>query len=167
MYAKNVTMIEDLPEISDMPDHGGPMNGHGRQFSNSEGNLAHSDRQKLGGKYIRDSYHPPDESGMNGGTAHYAHAHDGVGSPYGVGEHVSRPNLPPEYFEEAPSPMHAHAEAPAPVDPHSCVSVADHTKSCTVCSRLYKNTNIIYLIIIVILVIACAILLNRVLANRS
>ena len=44
----------------------------------------------------------------------------------------------------------------------SCVDVADHVKSCNVCSRLYQSDKTMYYIIISILAIICIILLKKV-----
>ncbi len=44
-----------------------------------------------------------------------------------------------------------------------CRTVYDHIYNCPICKKFYVNDNTIYLIIIAILVVACALLLKRVL----
>jgi hypothetical protein len=44
-----------------------------------------------------------------------------------------------------------------------CRTVYDHISSCPICKKFYVNDNTVYLIIIAILVVVCALLLKRVL----
>lgn len=44
-----------------------------------------------------------------------------------------------------------------------CIDVADHIKSCPICSKFYKKDNTLCIAIIIILVIICILLLKRVL----
>ena len=47
----------------------------------------------------------------------------------------------------------------------SCIEIANHIKSCPICSRFYDNDKSIYIIVIVILVIICVILFKKILEN--
>ena len=47
----------------------------------------------------------------------------------------------------------------------SCIEVANHIRSCPICSKIYDNDKSVYIIIIVILVIVCAILFKKVIEN--
>ena len=51
-------------------------------------------------------------------------------------------------------------------DTLNCRDVAHHTSNCPVCSKLYKNDKTIYWVIIIILVIICILLFNKVLDNK-
>jgi len=45
----------------------------------------------------------------------------------------------------------------------NCNSIADHIEQCKICSRYYDNDNSIYMVIIVILLVICALLTRKVL----
>jgi len=47
----------------------------------------------------------------------------------------------------------------------NCIDVANHIKSCPICSKFYENDKSMYVIIIIILVIICIILARKVLEN--
>ena len=47
----------------------------------------------------------------------------------------------------------------------NCLDVANHIKSCPICSRFYDNDKTIYVVAIIILVIICIILMKKVLEN--
>jgi hypothetical protein len=47
----------------------------------------------------------------------------------------------------------------------TCIEVANHIRSCPICSKIYDNDKSVYIIIIVILVIVCAILFKKVIEN--
>lgn len=47
----------------------------------------------------------------------------------------------------------------------SCIEIANHVRSCPICSKFYDNDKSVYVIIIVILAIVCAILFKKVLEN--
>lgn len=79
------------------------------------------------------------------------------------------PQFPPYYHNQ---PQNVIPIAPNPEDngvienyaSHcDCRSVYDHIIACPICKKFYVNDNTIYLIIIAILVVACALLLKRIL----
>jgi hypothetical protein len=45
----------------------------------------------------------------------------------------------------------------------SCAEVADHSSTCSVCSKLYNNDKTIYIVIIVILMVICLFMLKKIL----
>lgn len=151
MYAqqnkRNVTMIDDLPDLEDLESrpgmYGGPPNmmgvGQHVPFQNQgpPGGIPEKFR-----KFIRPGMgHPPPESGMG---------------PYGGGPHQQQFFAPPpQQLQEAPMRP--------PVGSPTCLEIADHVGSCPICSRFYKNDNTVYIIAIVILAIICILLLKRVL----
>ena len=47
----------------------------------------------------------------------------------------------------------------------SCIEIANHVRSCPICSKFYDNDKSVYVIIIVILAIVCAILFKKVIEN--
>ena len=47
----------------------------------------------------------------------------------------------------------------------SCIEIANHIRSCPICSKFYDNDKSVYVIIIVILAIICVILFKKVLEN--
>jgi hypothetical protein len=49
----------------------------------------------------------------------------------------------------------------------SCIEIANHVRSCPICSKFYDNDKSVYVIIIVILAIVCVILFKKVLENMT
>jgi len=49
----------------------------------------------------------------------------------------------------------------------SCIEIANHIRSCPICSKFYDNDKSMYIIVIVILVIMCIILFKKVLENMT
>jgi hypothetical protein len=47
----------------------------------------------------------------------------------------------------------------------NCIDVANHIKSCPICSKFYDNDKTMYVVVIIILVIICIILMKKVLEN--
>jgi hypothetical protein len=47
----------------------------------------------------------------------------------------------------------------------NCLDVANHVKSCPICSKFYDNDKTMYVVAIIILVIICIILMKKVLEN--
>lgn len=47
----------------------------------------------------------------------------------------------------------------------NCIEIANHIKSCPICSKFYENDKTVYVIAIIILVIICIILIKKVLEN--
>ena len=149
MYAqqnkRNVTMIDDLPDLEDLESRQGihgwspNMMGVGQhvpfQHQGPPGGIPDKFR-----KFIRPNMGPPrPESGM---------------APYGGGP-------PPQQEFFAPPQQEAPMRPPA--GSPTCLEIADHVGSCPICSRFYKNDNTAYIIAIVILAIICILLLKRVL----
>lgn len=74
------------------------------------------------------------------------------GGPYGGGS----PGKSDEIIENLEMPY----ISPSSID---CRQVFDHISKCPICAKFYKHDNTIYIIVITILIIACALLLKRVL----
>jgi hypothetical protein len=144
---RNVTMIDDLPDLEDLESrpgmmYGGPPNmgvGQHVPFQNqgSPGGIPEKFRN-----VIRHGMGPP-------------HPASGM-AIYGGG--------PPQQQFFAPPPQQLQeAHMRPPVGSPTCLEIADHVGSCPICSRFYKNDNTVYIIAIVILAIICILLLKRVL----
>jgi hypothetical protein len=43
----------------------------------------------------------------------------------------------------------------------SCIQISEHVKKCPICSRIYKNDNILYIVVIIVLLILCLLLSNK------
>ncbi len=69
---------------------------------------------------------------------------------------------PTEEFRQMP-PQFVHPHVGHPHQGHSCMSIADHVSGCPICSRYYDTDKTIYMVIIVILLIICALLIRKVL----
>lgn len=74
---------------------------------------------------------------------------------------INEPQPPPMQYREPippPPPMEHPRE-------HffNCIDIANHIQGCPICSKFYKNDNIIFIAIIVFLVIFCLLLLKKVL----
>lgn len=152
MYAqpnkKNVTYIDDLPDLEDLESRGG-MHGppHGMQGVGEHSQFQHNGPP--GGipakfqKFIRNPggmTPPPRESGM--------------GSPQQQHEFFAPPPPPQQQQQEQYTPLS---------DSPNCLDVHSHVQACPICSRFFKNDNTVYIIAIVILAIICILLLKRVL----
>lgn len=105
-------------------------------------------------KYIRNSgYNPPEESGMM--------------------MHTVQPNIdfkPQISYRQPQQQMLEESDfMPQPQQYRSsstelcCISVAEHTKNCIVCSRLYNNDTTGHVVVIILLAILSIILMKRVL----
>ena len=71
-----------------------------------------------------------------------------------------------ENFKQIPMPpqeVFQHQHHGHHHDAHSCLGIADHVQHCRICSRYYDTDKTIYLVIIVILLIICALLIRKVL----
>jgi hypothetical protein len=150
MYAqqnkKNVTYIDDLPDLEDLESRPGMNNTMQGGSGNMVGVGQHVPFQHQGPtglpdkfkKFIRNPMGPPHPgSGMN---------------PY--------QQQPPQYFP--PQPPIQETTRP-PIGSPTCLEIADHVGACPICSRFYKNDNTVYIIAIVILAIICILLLKKVL----
>ena len=149
---KNITFIDDLPYLDQLENKPSMIN------------MIPPDKTQIIRKFIRNNnYDPPFESGMmvqqqalppqNFNDDDYIQQktyqkHNNNFDEEKSYDHPPTPPLPPikNYYQEL-----------------SCISVAEHTANCVVCSRLYENNNTIYIVTIILLSIICILLLKRVL----
>ena len=147
----NVTMIEDLPELSDIEQgHGheqmaprGPPMQRGPQGGHiPEGILSPEMAQKLQ-RHVRNFRTVPGpESGMSAYT------------------HEQR-----EQYEPREQMMQEHFPGPQmnPLTGISCLDIHGHITQCPICSRFFVNDKTVLYVVIVVLTIVCLLLLKRVL----
>ena len=101
--------------------------------------------------------------------------HNGMNSHSYPSQEFLLPTQPPHQQpqqQHQPQPHQLHSQ-PQPsqdvslkhqhIGSPTCLEIVDHVSSCPICSRFYKNDNIVYIIAIVMLSIICILLLKRVL----
>jgi len=141
----HVTMIDDLPELSDIETRGGggmAMRQPPRFANNAYAgeNLPPEVVDKYR-RHIRQTSFMRPESGM---------------APYGPSPQSI------ESYEDAQVQQNLHVDNPA-LTGISCLDIANHVKDCPICSRFYNNDKTVYIIVIVVLAIICLLLLKKVL----
>ena len=171
MY-RNVTMISDLPELSEL--EGGNRNQFDHQgFANHDG----MPEEKMQ-KYLRTSptvnpmsgmiaNRPPvqerytQEKPQAGTYAQYGEPgrgydmrSDGAGNIVQMPQPVMQPVIQQEMYIP---PVKDIAQQ------LNCIDVANHIQSCPICSKFYHNDRSLYIITIAVLCIICILLLKRVL----
>jgi len=135
MPYQKVTFLEDLPDVGDMDD------------SNPRGNLNPTQTQ-LSRRFIRKSHssiHP--ESGM----APPSH------ESFRTDDHDHNPERETEVISIAPTALSNGCQP-------TCQEVYYHIQSCPLCTKFYKTDNTIYLGIIFVLLLVCAVLAKKLLS---
>lgn len=87
-------------------------------------------------------------------ATNYMHQPYYSNTPYGSS------NKSNEIIENLEIPSYTPSYSPSSID---CRQVFDHISNCPICAKFYKHDNTIYIIVITILIITCALLLKRVL----
>ena len=157
MYAqqnkKNVTYIDELPELEDIeyrPVMNGMPGGHMSMMGIGE-HIPNENIPDKFKKFIRNPMGPPHYgSGMN------------TYNPQPHSQEFFAPPQPPQPPQDH-QPSAQDAPKRPPVGSPTCLDIADHVGACPICSRFYKNDNTVYIIAIVILAIICILLLKKVL----
>lgn len=143
MNRRNVTLIDDLPYLQDLenPSSQAPDNAQPQVI-----------------KFIRPtSNFLPTESGMN---ADYSYMKKNESSQ----NQIQRPTFPhPSNIKNDFSPQIKNIVT----FETNCVSCAEHTANCIVCSKLYNTDNTMYLIVIVVLLIISVLLLKKILDVKA
>ncbi len=180
MNRRNVTFIDDLPFLDDLDN-------------NSKFSILPPDKLNSVSNYIRNSeYNPIPESGMipsnivpinlNTKSNHHNHSSHSSKQPitaissYDIPSHSSSSinnttiiddGLP--YYEGGNGGNGNQQDFNINNNLYSaqlnCVTVAQHTENCMVCSRLYKNDNTVYIIVIGVLTIISMLLTKRILES--
>lgn len=145
MPYQKVTYLEDLPDIEEV-DHAQPA-------------VMAPEQSKISKRFIRNTSNNVHEmSGMSRNSSVPIYEENNIQMPPPEAMIVNPRFNPPqnqiiEYPQQAP---------PMPMQ-FSCQDIYYHITDCPMCKKFYKNDNSIYLIIIAILVVFCAILLKKVL----
>ena len=154
MSKRNVTFLDDLPELNDL------------EKTNSNKNV-YNPNTSIAPKYKRfikkSRTRIPDQSGMNPknvlSSHHHPHSHAQENED---NEHMHEEN---QLFQSPNinnmSPKNYRDLNTTPVN--TCLDVASHVENCPICSQLYKNDRTLFIITIVILVVICALLLKKIL----
>jgi hypothetical protein len=146
------TNIQDLPTLND--------NGKIEHFPMSHESFAPDNL----GKFISQNHIPPNQSGMGvpqyGGYESIGNMYGGYGSPIGNGNIKMSGSYGGYSHEDFFNPPENYT--PPPNVPGNCMSVADHTANCPVCSKLYKCDKTLYVLFIIVLAALCAILVKKV-----
>lgn len=134
MPYQKVTFLDDLPDIDTME-------------------VDQPDTKR----FIRNSHNMPPESGMS----LYAQPppsinnnYDAMYSPPSRMDYGLKPNYRPGYEEPF---------QPAPSSMCGCQDLYNHYSECPVCQKFYKSDCTVYLVIIAILMVTCALLAKKVL----
>lgn len=136
MPMPNVTLIENLPELSDIENSFG--GGAGRGGDDPSG---------MGG-------------GNNRGTDKYIRKlkrENFQNTPYENNQYIVEQ---PQYEEMFETQSTNQSQASPQF---TCLDVCNHIKGCPLCSKFYKNDNSLYIIIIIALLILVIILTKKVL----
>jgi hypothetical protein len=175
MNNQNVTYIDELPELDDLGPYSGNDNTNIAGLSMIPNDIAEKYQ-----KVIRNNHIPSPESGM------YYHEQYNQPQQY-IDNQISR-KIPSKFnnlnnsfrYEKytptaiIPNQPNQHAqnyinneiiEHPIKENFNSfnCLDVANHVKSCPICSKFYNTDKTPYIIAIVILSIICILLLKKVL----
>ncbi len=139
MPMPNVTLIENLPELSDIENSFG--GGGGRSGERGD-----------------------DPSGMGGGNNRGADKYirklkreNFQNTPYENNQYIVEQ---PRYEEMFESPSTSQSQGSPQF---TCLDVCNHIKGCPLCSKFYNNDNSLYIIIIIALLILVIILTKKVL----
>jgi hypothetical protein len=134
MYRTNnpqyTTPIDQLPELEDIESSNKQMIPNPEKYD----------------KFLRNSYSPPDQSGMN----------------YREPPRQPRQPQPQEMYIMNDN----HYREPIMYDGRgepSCIQVSNHISNCPICIKFYNNDKTIYILAIVILAIFCLLLIKKVL----
>jgi len=134
-HGKNVTMLEDLPELSDL--HSSPYTG---------AQMLPTDEINKYKKFIRNGHVPPLESGMFPKMPPPSFYND-------------MEREAPQYTTDTGDIRSKYGLTNSP----SCLEVADHVANCPICSKFYNTDKTLHIIIIMLLAVICIILLKKVL----
>ena len=178
-YKNNITMIDDLPDISEIEGKNIgltmiPDNGKYQKFlKNTNNNNLHSssgmnsrgvsDPYKLGYHNVKQGSYIDDLSNKNMSMNMNIQQ-----QPYSIDmqeQKIPSQNLYGSSGGFAPNSQMYYEpyEMPPQKDTLNCREVAGHASNCDVCSKLYNNDKTFYIIAICILVIICILLLKRIL----
>ena len=166
---RQITMIDDLPFLDDI--------------ENSKTNgltMIPTDNTTTVQKFIRNNnYNPPVESGMSNQTSSSMQQQQQQQMQQQIqqmqqiqqqqqqetfeNEMFDDPRIYMSRFQEPQEQARSYHSSRSHSHEPSCITVAEHTTNCIVCSKLYQNNMTGYIIVIIILAIISILLLKRVL----
>ena len=145
MYRSNnpqyTTPIEELPDLEELERS---MQQHPMKMNRKLDIVPQSEKYD---KFLRNSYTPPDESGMN-----YREQPQEMYMP-------NMPNMPMGYNQQ---PQYKEMMYDGRGEP-SCIQISNHISNCPICIKFYNNDKTLYILAIVILAIFCILLIKKVL----
>lgn len=159
---RKVTYIEELPELDDL----GSMSSNDNNNSMNMQNMIPSEYADKYQKVIRNQHIPSPESGM-----YYQQNYQQTQKiPSNMNKNIENFYRPPQISQNIIEPIN---NSQSQIQPHgiiqenfttiSCLDVANHIKSCPLCSKFYNNDKTFYIIAIVVLSLICILLLKKVL----
>lgn len=162
---RNVTMLEELPDLADIVDTGDAMPyATASPYATTGGPGPQPPSQEQLQRVIRRSVRQFDpQAGMD---PYDAELQQHIRQQQQQHSRMQQQGASPLYGDgPSPSPVPAPPSPGSQVDPLSlnCIDVARHIQECPVCSKLYANDRTVYIVVIAVLVIICLLLLKRVL----
>lgn len=175
---KKVTMIEDLPELKDIEEG----------FENYSNPQAPTNSKY--DKFIREQFTPLRESGMLDNSGELPSMpppgyldHQNMAASSMPHPNMMPPNMrpPPQYSQNSQHPQNPQyvenfdaiesystnfndtkENFVSPLLGISCLDISKHVDDCPICSKFYRNSTTIFVVIICVLSIFCLILLKKV-----
>jgi len=176
-YKNNITMIDDLPDISEIEGRNTglsmiPDSGRYQKFlKNTNNNNLHSSSGMSSGS--NDPYKLGYHNTNQGGSYIDDLSNKNMGmqqSQYSNDMQMQQQKIPQQHlygssggFAPNSQMFYEPYEMPSQKDVLNCRDVAAHASNCDVCSKLYNNDKTFYIIAICVLVIICILLLKRIL----
>ena len=169
------TPIEDLIDLDDISGGFQPqsLDGHPPRINQNFQKQMHSEiaerDSQSGPMKNRVRQHSDMRHAMNGGMPYAEHTdYSDVFAnvredPYNVRDYHVRDN----HVREDPGRDYQLGPRAAPKPELTCIQVANHIRTCPICSKFYDTDKSIYVVIIVILVVIAMILLKKVLENQK
>jgi len=150
-YRNNITMIDDLPDISDSED-----------ISNMGLSMI-PDSSKYQ-KFLRssNSNNLHVNSGMNNNQDNYKLGYHNVNQGSYIDSSPNSNMSPPKYGSSGGFAPESQMFYEA-YDNLNCREIARHITNCEICSKIYNKDNTFHIIIICVLTIICILLLKRIL----
>jgi len=155
-YRNNITMIDDLPDISDFEDSGSmglsmiPDSAKYQKFLKNTNNNNLPANSGMGMSMGQDSYKLGYHN-VNQGSYIDNMPNSNMSSMY-----------PPKFGSSggfAPESQMIYE----PFDNLNCREIARHINNCEICSKIYNKDNTFHIILICVLTIICILLLKRIL----
>jgi len=139
MSYQKVTFLDDLPDLEQL-----------------------NENEEKAKRFIRDGVQLNPQSGMYD-VSHPTRMNIQAAAtrlPPAEGPLMYSQQVSPSQLVDMPPPPVYHQQEPRHI---TCYEVYEHIENCPICKKFYKQDNTIYLVIIAILALVCALLLKKVL----